>query len=453
MRDIFEFLKRALLHFVIAFCVFFTVGAQHSSMTLEECMRFGIQHNLDVKTARFNAGTARNNYVAGIGSFLPEVEAEGTVGKRFGRSVDPETNAYTSASFIESNVGLNIALPLFEGFMRMNKLKFESLNKRITSLEIERAKNGIAYRVMLAFYKIQMDDHLLEHTREQRKLTEQYIRQMDVLLSLGLKSPTDMQELKARLNADLYQETFRENSLQMSLLSLKHLLNLSETDSLSLQYPSETQVIALPVHTPADSVYHVALAILPEAEAMDLKIEAARKSLSIARGTFSPVLCAEYSLYSGYYDTQRDELGNVVPFSTQIRDKLGHYIGLKLTIPVFSGLKRITTLRNERLNLSRMETQIQQQRQSLQAEIENACLSLCSAAQEYFKAKEQLEANRLTLKNASRKWEEGLISVFELMEIRNRYIASAAELTRTTIQYDIQNKAVRFYTTGSFFNN
>lgn len=433
-------------------CVFFSARAQHLSMTLDECMRLGIERNLKVKTAQIDSKIACNKYVAGVGAFLPEVDANGNAGKRFGRSVDPKTNMYTSTSFIESNIGLAITFPLFEGFTRINRVKFEGLNKHISKLNIEQFENETAYNVMEAFYNVVLEDSLLKHTREQRKLTEQYRRQMAVFLELGMRLPADMQEINARLQADIYQETYRDNSCRMALLALKQLLNLPENALLEIHYIEQKATKHLPDVMPADSLYEASLVILPEAIAMDLKIKAARKLLTIARGHLFPVIRAEYSLYSGYYNTARDEQGHVIPFSTQFNNNLNYYAGIKVSIPVLGGLKRITTLKNEQLNLQRTEVAVQQQKQSLRADIENACLSLQASAQEYVKATEQLKAEKLTLKDAHRKWEEGLLSIFELMEIRNRYIAACAEVTRTGIQYDMQQKIIGFYRTGSFFS-
>ena len=45
------------------------------------------------------------------------------------------------------------------------------------------------------------------------------------------------------------------------------------------------------------------------------------------------------------------------------------------------------------------------------------------------------------LKETERKWEEGLVSVFQLMESRNRLLSAKAEQVRTRLQYEL---ALRF---------
>ena len=54
------------------------------------------------------------------------------------------------------------------------------------------------------------------------------------------------------------------------------------------------------------------------------------------------------------------------------------------------------------------------------------------------------------LKESEEKWEEGMISVFELMEKRNLYIMAKAELSRVRLQYALKRRLVEFYRTGSF---
>lgn len=423
--------------------------AQHDFHSVEACMRFGIERNLSVKNALLDERTARNNYVASLGEFAPAVEAYGNGGKRFGRSVDPKTNMYTSTSFVESNLGLNVALPLFEGFTRINQAKFERLNRQISGLEVEVRKNRIAFEVMNAFFNLVLEERLLALAGEQCELSRRYKRQMEVFLETGLRSRADMQEMEARLRADIYQQTYRANSREMAFLHLKQLLNLPESDSLAVRFVPEE--VVPPPDVSSDSLYLVSLETLPEARALELRILAARHRLAVARGGFSPKLRAEYSLATGFYNTERRADNTVIPFTTQLDNNLNHYIGLSISIPIFTGLRKVTALRNERLRVRRTGNEVQQEKQQLRSDVENACLLLQASAEEYDKARRQVIAEETNLRTIHRKWEEGLVSLFELMEVRNRFIAARAEQTRTEMQFIIQQKTVRFYETGSFF--
>lgn len=55
---------------------------------------------------------------------------------------------------------------------------------------------------------------------------------------------------------------------------------------------------------------------------------------------------------------------------------MNKYIGVSVSLPLFSGLSRLTDVRKERFRLQRIRNENEQQRLSLYKEIDDACLSL-----------------------------------------------------------------------------
>ena len=183
---------------------------------------------------------------------------------------------------------------------------------------------------------------------------------------------------------------------------------------------------------------------------MELTEKASRKSLAIAAGAFSPSIKAEFSLNSRYFDTERNEAGEIVPWSDQMKNNKMKYIGVSVSFPLFSGFSRYTGVRKERFRLQQVRNRNDRERISLRKEIEEACISLRAAVEEHRQAAEQLRASTIMLEENEERWEEGMISVFELMEKRNLYMAAKAELVRTRLQYDLKKRTVEFYRTGTF---
>lgn len=419
--------------------------------TVDDCMRYAVEQNLEIKNSRLDTRIAKQDVLAAVGDFLPSVSTTGAVGKRMGRSVDPKTNLYTSTSFLENTVGLYVALPVFDGFTRINRLQFRKLNRQISGLTEKAEENRVAFEVLDAFYRLRFDKKMLELAREQRKLSERYQEQMTEYVELGMRAPSDLQEVKARLQSDIYQETVRENGYRLSLLALKELLNMQDSDTLAL-CPDDTPAsgeMGMPAFSAAE-VYAQSESVLPEFRAMELAEKASRKSLAMAAGAFSPSIKAEFSLNSGYFDTERNEAGEIVPWSDQMKNNKMKYIGVSVSFPLFSGFSRYTAVRKERFRLQQVRNRNDRQRLSLRKEIEDACISLQAAVEEHRQAAAQLRTSTITLQENEERWEEGMISVFELMEKRNLYMAAKAELVRTRLQYELKKRTVAFYRTGTF---
>ena len=87
---------------------------------------------------------------------------------------------------------------------------------------------------------------------------------------------------------------------------------------------------------------------------------------------------------------------------------------------------------------------------NLRIETEQVTLSLYAGWEEHRQAMLQVQAETQVLKETERKWEEGLVSVFQLMESRNRLLSAKAEQVRTRLQYELALRLADYYRTGSF---
>lgn len=280
-----------------------------------------------------------------------------------------------------------------------------------------------------AFYHHCFDIKMHELAIEQRRLSECYHEQMSEYVGLGMRSLSDLQEVKARLQSDIYQETVKSNSCRLSLLTLKELMNMKSADTLSVCMTEEKT--EAPICPPVvDELYATSESTLPEFHIMRTKEKASRKSLAMANGAFYPSVRMETDLNRGSYDAG--------------------YVSICVSLPLFNGLSRIRTRRKEKLRLQQIRNENEQQRLSLYKEIHDACLSLSSTYEECRLAQEQLRADSLTWRESEEKWKEGLISMFELLEKRNRYINAKAEIVRTKLQYKLNKRMIRFYQEGTF---
>ena len=191
-----------------------------------------------------------------------------------------------------------------------------------------------------------------------------------------------------------------------------------------------------------ETLYRQSLEVLPAMRMISLKQKAARKEYAMAGGAFSPSVYARFTVGSNFYNT--------VFSARQLRDNIGKYVGIGISFPLLSGLERLTHQRKQKLNLYRLKNEEELEKQQLYTDIEQTLLSLHAGFSEHQQALQQLDAEALVLKESERKWEEGLISVFQLMEARNRFISAKAELVRVRLQVEMMRKLEKYYREGTF---
>ncbi len=413
--------------------------------TLDDCIRYAWKHNPGFKNVQIDVKEARTDYVAAMGKFLPYVSVQAEVGRHIGRSVDPDTNGYTADSYNQGIIGMDITLSLFEGFARINRLRYTHWTKKEKEWDHLAKKNDLAYRVAEAYYKAVLDKKLSELAAEQLRLGERYLKQTEAFVELGLKSLSDLQEVKARHQGDVFRERMYEKNRQMSFLYLKEILGMKEGDVLSVSLSVSEDTLLLMPQVEVEEVYLRSVHVLPDYKRMEMWERAARKEYAVTLGQFSPTIFARFSWGSDFYNSL---------FSLhQLRDHWNKYIGVGISFPILSGLDRNAGIRKKKLNLQRVRNSIQEEKLHLRNETERIVLSLHSGWEEHRQASLQVKAETQVLKETERKWEEGLVSVFQLMEARNRLLVAKAEKIRVRLQYELTSRLTMYYRTGSFINH
>lgn len=235
-----------------------------SAMSLDECIRLAWKQNPSIRNSAINIKEARTDYASAIGTFLPRIVVNAETGKRFGRSIDPDTNGYTEKTFEEGTIGLDMTLSLFEGFSRINQVRFRKINRERSKWELKDRQNELAYQVTDAYYKLVLERKLLNLALEQSRLSERYLKQTETFVELGLKSVSDLQEVKARREGDIYRYQSRANSCRLSLLHLEQLMNFQSGDTLVIQDTivelNKLPLLSLPS---TEILYRQSLEVLP----------------------------------------------------------------------------------------------------------------------------------------------------------------------------------------------
>ena len=113
---------------------------------------------------------------------------------------------------------MDVTLSLFEGFTRINRLRFTRLVQKEKEWSRLAKQNELAYQVVEAYYKVVLDEKLLQLAEEQLLLGKRYLKQTETFLTLGLRSASDLQEVKARHQGDVFRYSSYAKNRKMSLL-------------------------------------------------------------------------------------------------------------------------------------------------------------------------------------------------------------------------------------------
>ena len=172
---------------------------------------------------------------------------------------------------------------------------------------------------------------------------------------------------------------------------------------------------------------------------------AAKKAVSVLRGSFFPSLNLNASVNTGYYETNRDQQGQTISFADQFENNMSQYVGASISIPIFSKNQIRSEVRKSEIAERQAQNQLENYRQLVYYELANNARELKALFSEYFQTQKQLEANELSYKIAERKYDQGLIDVIELLTVKNRLAEVKSNLLSTRLRWEVKNKTIDFY--------
>lgn len=122
--------------------------------TLRECVDYAIEHNISVKQNEISSELSRLTYAQDKLSMLPSLNASAGRNWNFGRTIDPNTNTFTTQQVESDNLSLNANVTLFNGFQIQNTLKQSRLNYYASLSDVQKIKNDISLNVVSSYLQV-----------------------------------------------------------------------------------------------------------------------------------------------------------------------------------------------------------------------------------------------------------------------------------------------------------
>ncbi|HAG16955.1 MAG TPA: hypothetical protein DCG69_10635 [Bacteroidales bacterium] len=249
--------------------------------------------------------------------------------------------------------------------------------------------------------------------------------------------------MKSQWAKDKFSLTIAENNYNKTLLQLKQLLRLDSSQSFTIDalglnstFPSPQQNI--------DSLFKMAVNVLPEIKQQEFLFKASVKDLAIAKGGLSPRIYMSAGLYTNYFD------GDAMKFSKQIDNNQSQAVGMGISIPIFNNASVYSDIKRKRIAVKDRALLLQKQKDILYSEIWTAMDELQSADKEYQSAVELFVFSELSLKNATTKLEKGLASTTDYEVAKLRFMDAKTSLLKTKIVHYMRKQMLQFYKTGNW---
>lgn len=431
--------------------------------TLQECVNYALENNIQIKQQALNAQINENNYLQSKAALLPSLAGNASQSNSFGWSVDPFTNDFTENNVMSQNFSVSASMTLFGGFQKLNTVFKNRLDLLVGIENLKKIQNDVSLNIASAFLNILFTEELYNISSQQLDITKSQVERTKKLVEAGSLAKGSLLEMQAQKASEELQLVNAENNYDMAVLTLQQFLDLDSVEDFQIKRPIFTEPnVNEELPTPG-MVYYEAVEKFPEIKAAELRVQSSQKSLAIAKGGVLPRLSMNASYGTGYSDARQkvirydtliipgqdpqyfpNEYGEY-PFNEQFKDNASTSIGFYLNIPIFSNLQNYTNIKNAQIGVLNAEYQYEADKNQLYKEIKQAHADAVAAGKKYTSSKSAVEAMQETFNYMQEKFNVGLINTVDYNTSKNNLLKAKSDLLQAKYEYIFKVNILEFY--------
>ena len=425
-------------------------GASAQSWSLDDCMKYAVEHATEVKREVVNARQRKQDYQHAVAGFLPTVTG-GVQGQyAWGRNIDPETNTYNNVTTFNNYYQLYAELNVFDGFATINALKQAKLSRDYSATAMQKIQDDRAIDVMQKYVDAAYAEASIQIASEKLNESKRMLAKMQRLYELGEKGRPDVVQMESQVAEDEYNLTHQENVAKQSLLALKSAMNFPVDEELKILIKEEQNLKLTSDNKEVpesgvnyETIYQGFQNISPDLKSAEYEVERARYDYKIAKGRLLPSLSLGGGISTNYYKNLSQK-GQYDGFASQFRNNQGKYLALTLSIPIYNS-DRWHSVKKARNDWQLAQVNLEETRRKLHDQIAQAVMDAEGYAKELHQMQKKVASDSLAYHMSSRKFEEGMLSTFDLHTAAQTLLESRIKELQMQMLLIIKQRLVGYY--------
>ena len=446
--------KNSWIPVVLLFAFNLSSSAQDKKWTLEECVKYVIEHNISIQQTELDTQSALIDKRGALGNFLPSVNASASHSWNIGLNQNITTGLLQNQTTQFTSLNGSVGVDIYKGLQNQNTMRRAKLSLVAAQYQLTKMREDVALNVANAFLQVLFNKENLKVQHQQMSINEKQLARTQELVNAGTIPRGDLFDIKATLATDNQNIIAAENTLLISKLSLAQLLQLDDFTKFDIAdnttVEDENNILAEDVNV----IYSKAKEERTGLKIAQVNLEVAEKNVAIARGAYQPTLQGFYNFNTrvAYADIPaRDASGNfsgtqsAPAFFNQFNDNKGQSYGLQLSIPIFNGFSAKNNVARSKISLEKSRIALEQESLDLQRNVYTAFTDAKGALKSYESAISALEAREQSYNYAKEKFDVGLMNSFDLNQSQTLFSNAQSELLRSKYDYIFKIKILEFY--------
>lgn len=409
-------------------------------LRLDEALDLLAAHNPDYRAALANADAAGQGMWQAWGAFLPTVAASasfsrsGFTKRTFVDPVgvsqeldDPITN---TSKFVNQSLSLN--WEAFDGGRRLFDLRAQRARTNAAHLSASATRVRLAAELKDRYFEALKQQRLAELARELVAARERDLEVARARFEIAAVSQTDVLQAEIEVGSQELAALNAGRAAAAARRELAALIGLEQAIDFRLE---DTVAVFDPAGVELDGLLRRARTAHPDLARLDAEVEAERRGLWAARGSWLP------SVRLGLTFSRSEALGARGDFLTLDPRDTGTNLNLTFSWPILQGFRKKYETGQAAARLSAARHQRQAARLSVETDVRNAYDALAAAHRAVEIQTRNADLARESVRLATERYRLGAIGYFELQQATDR--ATQAERGLIEARYEFMKARAR----------
>lgn len=438
-------MKQLFIAFTGIFLLVFSLASKaQETWSLQKCVQYALDNNIQIKQQELNTQYQQNLVSQAKDDKLPTLNSSMSNSLNFGRSLT-YTNTYQNVNSSQYNGYVSANINLWNGFILQNTVKQRQFDLQASLQDMQKAKDDLVLNIAASYLNILFAEELVNVSKSQIDVTQQQIKRTQQLVDAGSLAKGSLLEIEAQLASEQLQMVNNQNQVDLSYLNLYQFLELPISESFKVEKPVLPEIKADVTMTNSLDVYKNALAFRPEIKSAQMRVESAKRQLSIAKGSYLPSLSFGANYYNLYNDKYTDFDQNKIPFKRQLKNNARAGLGFSLNIPIFNNFRVKYNVDNAELQVMNYEYQLQTSKNVLRKDIEQAYQNALAALKRYVSSQKAVTSMEEAFRYTEEKFNVGMVNSVEYNQGKNNLTKAESDLVQAKYEYIFRTKILDFY--------
>ena len=416
--------------------------AKAQAWGLDSCMAYAVEHATDVKRELINARQRRQDYQKAVTDFLPTISGAVQGQYAWGRNIDPETNTYNNVTTFNNYYQLYASLNVFDGFATINAFKQAKLARAYSATAMQKVRDDKAIDVMQKFVDAAYAEASIQIASDKLAESKRLLAKTQRLFELGEKGRPDVVQMESQVAEDEYNLTHQKNVARQSLLVLKSAMNFPTDKELRLSLEDKKIKKDEPSES-SETIYQRFLSCSPDVKSAEYEVANARYNYKISKGRLLPSLSLGGGISTNYYKNLSVK-GLYDSFASQFRNNRGEYLSLTLSIPIYNN-EAWHGVKKARNDWQQAQVTLEETKRKLHDNIAQTIMDAEGYAKELEQMEKKVASDSLAYYMSSRKFEEGMLSTFDLHTAAQTLLESRIKQLQMQMLLVIKQRLVDYY--------